>query len=160
MIQRGETGTNPAERAGIRATAGCSATAGTIAQKRRIPERLQPLMPFVFTSANSYGLARSDMEISTSRLANTPLGVYLPRAHQPTVCRSGASVVSIRIRCICTWEGNINDSLAGKKVRCPDCRGAIQVPAATQPAPPAPPAAPTRPAAPPVASPRTSAAPP
>jgi uncharacterized RDD family membrane protein YckC len=42
--------------------------------------------------------------------------------------------VSIRIRCICTWEGNINDSLAGKKVRCPDCRGAIQVP----PAPPKP----------------------
>ncbi|MFM7055756.1 MAG: RDD family protein [Planctomycetota bacterium] len=42
--------------------------------------------------------------------------------------------MSIRIRCICTWEGNINDSLAGKKVRCPDCRGAIQVP----PAPPMP----------------------
>lgn len=36
--------------------------------------------------------------------------------------------MSIRIRCICTWEGNISDSLAGKKVRCPDCRGPIQVP--------------------------------
>ncbi|MFM8477726.1 MAG: RDD family protein [Planctomycetaceae bacterium] len=39
--------------------------------------------------------------------------------------------MSIRIRCICTWEGNINESLAGKKVRCPDCRGAIQVPPAS-----------------------------
>jgi hypothetical protein len=63
--------------------------------------------------------------------------------------------VSIRIRCTCTWEGNINDSLAGKKVRCPDCRGTIQVPRSeerftnspsvtTAPAASPPPAAPPR----------------
>ncbi len=36
--------------------------------------------------------------------------------------------MSIKIRCICAWEGNVKDELAGKKVRCPDCRGSIDIP--------------------------------
>lgn len=36
--------------------------------------------------------------------------------------------MSIRVRCICAWEGNVKDELAGKKVRCPDCKGSIEVP--------------------------------
>ncbi|MFM7039790.1 MAG: RDD family protein [Planctomycetaceae bacterium] len=77
--------------------------------------------------------------------------------------------MSIRIRCTCTWEGNINDSLAGKKVRCPDCRGTIQVPRseeqfksrpsvtaapATSPPPETPPRVPAAASPPPVAPPR------
>ena len=37
--------------------------------------------------------------------------------------------MSIRVRCICAWAGNVKDELAGKKVRCPDCKGSIEVPA-------------------------------
>ena len=36
--------------------------------------------------------------------------------------------MSIKVRCICAWEGNVKDELAGKKVRCPDCKGSIEVP--------------------------------
>lgn len=38
--------------------------------------------------------------------------------------------MSIKVRCICAWEGNVRDELAGKKVRCPDCKGSIEVPLA------------------------------
>ena len=39
--------------------------------------------------------------------------------------------LSIQLRCTCTWDGKVSDSLAGKTIRCPDCGGSIQVPAAT-----------------------------
>lgn len=39
--------------------------------------------------------------------------------------------MSIKVRCICAWEGNVRDDLAGKKVRCPDCKGSIEVPVPT-----------------------------
>lgn len=60
--------------------------------------------------------------------------------------------MSIQIRCICTWEGKVNDSLAGKKVRCPDCGGTLQVPAAGA-APPAPPVTARAPSPPPAPAP-------
>jgi hypothetical protein len=45
--------------------------------------------------------------------------------------------MSIKLRCVCTWEGNVRDSLAGSKVRCPECRGVLVVPAVACPADPA-----------------------
>lgn len=64
--------------------------------------------------------------------------------------------VSIQLRCICTWEGKVNDKLAGKKVRCPDCGGTLQVPAAGT-ASPAPPVAVRAPSPPPPPAPAPSA---
>lgn len=75
--------------------------------------------------------------------------------------------MSIQIRCICTWEGKVNDSLAGKKIRCPDCGGTLQVPAAGAVAPvtvrapaqpPAPAPAPTTRTSAPVPPPQPAAA--
>lgn len=36
--------------------------------------------------------------------------------------------MSIHIRCVCTWQGKVRASLAGRRVRCPDCRGVINIP--------------------------------
>ena len=36
--------------------------------------------------------------------------------------------MAIQIQCLCTWQGRVRSNLAGCRVRCPDCRGVIEVP--------------------------------